>query len=76
MATTRGENEIAVVNIYRASGEWCYAAFTLDGGFDCSDTIGVDDDAREDEAREAIRVAFPGIAIKRVGDIGATRQEG
>ena len=56
------------VGIYRASGEWCYAAFR-GKEFDCSDTLDVSVSAEEPEARaEALRL-FPGADIRRVEDI-------
>lgn len=58
---------ITRVNIYRAAGEWCYAAFD-DDGFDCSDTIGCFDDASEDDARADIAEMFPDAEIRRLSD--------
>lgn len=44
-------NEIKI-NIFRDGGEW-FGARWIDGKYDGCDSLGVDDDASEDEAREA-----------------------
>lgn len=61
------------INIYRAGGEWCYAAFDGDE-YDHSDAIGVTDEVSEDEARAEMSRQFPEAAIERVADVTADGQ--
>lgn len=64
------------VNIYKNRGEWCYALFT-DGTFDSSDTIGVDNDATEQEARAALNDSFVfggKVTMTRVEDTEITSE--
>lgn len=59
---------ISRINIYRASGAWCYSAWTADG-FDHSDELDVPDGASEREARDEAAKLFPAATIARVDDI-------
>lgn len=61
------------IRIYRAGNEWCFAADS-DGQYDTSDTIGVDDDASEEEAGSEIRRQYADrghtiVSVKRIADI-------
>jgi hypothetical protein len=61
-------NQPMIVNLYRAAGEWCYALF--DGAaYDHSDTLGIEDDASEEEARAEIAEMFPDAAVRIVADV-------
>lgn len=60
--------KIVSVNIYKYEDIWCYSAWTTEE-FDHSCTIGIEDSASEQEAREAARVMFPGAQIKTNGRV-------
>ena len=66
-SATASRPTITQVNIYRAGGEWCYAASTADG-YDHSDGIDAGDEATADAA---VRAMFPAATIERVGDVTA-----
>lgn len=69
MATTTDSTRptIQTVCIYRAAGQWCYAARDVDG-HDHSDTLDATTGA---EARAEVAAMFPGAAIRRVADVTA-----
>ena len=59
------------IRIYRAGTQWCYAA-DVDGEYDSSDTLDVDDDASEEDAEAAARADYPDaqtVSVTRVADI-------
>ncbi len=59
---------ITRINVYRADGEWCYAAWA-DEGFDHSDPLGIADSEPEVVAMAEARRQFPGAEVHRVDDV-------
>lgn len=55
------------INIYKNCGVWCYAMW-VDGEYDHSDMIGIEDDATTEEARREMAEQFPDSEIRRVPD--------
>ena len=55
----------AIVNIYRSSGEWCYAAF-LGREYDSSGSL--ESDSECDSIAEVLRM-LPGATVRRVADV-------
>lgn len=53
------------INIYRASGQWCYAAW-ISREYDHSDTL---EASSEEEARAEVLAMFPGADVRRVADV-------
>lgn len=63
-----GEANNMTINVYRAGAEWCYAAF-VSGGYDHSDTVGIEDSASEAEAMAEMAEQFPQAKLRRVEDL-------
>lgn len=63
------------VTIYRAGTEWCYAMWMGPVGdaeaFDSSDSLGIEDDCTEEEARDEAARQWPSAEIRRVADVNA-----
>jgi hypothetical protein len=58
-------------NIYRDGTVWCHASW-IDGEYDCSDPLGIDDSATELDAVERACALYPqakSVQINRVDDI-------
>ena len=61
--------KFAKTNVYRDGDVWCHATW-IDEEFDCSDPLGIPDDATEAEAMDAARAMLSGHVAYRVDDRG------
>lgn len=65
----------AKTNIFRDGGVWCQATW-IDGEFDSSDPMGINDDATAAEAMEAAKASLADrfqVEVCRVDDIDSSR---
>ena len=64
--------KFAKINVYRDGDVWCHATW-IDEEFDCSDPLGIPDDATEAEAMDAARAMLSGRVkrheVNRIDDV-------